>query len=146
MYKIAMIFARKYEEIFPYYNGRRALQPHQLELALEQVRSTFWDHPLTHVDYDHASFVVEKPPLGSKFDSSGGYLTPGGLYINRTMRNGVRVIKARYRQMQEIQLKQTRENMRLFKLGQVIESDSDENESENDDAPKAEAANGSSTY
>ena len=44
----------------------------------------------------YRDIVIEHPPVGSRFTTTGGYITPDGGYIPRELRMEVRRIKALY--------------------------------------------------
>jgi len=94
--------ARHYEEVFPRVGDKRYLHPHQLERLLQQLRTMFWGHRLVKVQYDHATFVQEYPPLGSKFVPNG-YLTPAGILVTNDLRSTLTQLKKHYRTEQGAQ-------------------------------------------
>ncbi|KAL8952065.1 MAG: hypothetical protein Q9183_007416 [Haloplaca sp. 2 TL-2023] len=92
--------------IFPIVKNKRRLHPHRFEMLLEKMRALLWNYRQVNVDWDAYSYVLDRPPIGSKFDGrTGGYTAPDGVAISRTMRDRVRIVKERFREIQEIQEK-----------------------------------------
>lgn len=90
--------------VFPVIEGKRRLHPHRFEHLLEQMRALLWNYRQVNVDWDAYSYVVDRPPIGSKFDArSGGYVAPDGVGISKTMRDRVKIIKQRFKEIQGIQ-------------------------------------------
>ena len=100
--QMIIAICRSNEFVFPTYNGKRHVHPHQLDRLLEQLRNMFWNHRRVVVEYDHATFVTERPPLGSMFEPDG-YYTPNGVFVPKEAREGVQRLKMRYREIQHAQ-------------------------------------------
>lgn len=64
---------------------------------LEKIRSMFWKQPRVEADYDEATFVTERPPIGSTFNPDGSYVTPEGIVISKVVRDEVTNLRALYR-------------------------------------------------
>jgi hypothetical protein len=47
------------------------------------------------VNYDFEDFIVERPPLGSTF-ALAGYIIPIGERVNKSMRDGINLLRSRY--------------------------------------------------
>ncbi|CAD0056184.1 unnamed protein product [Aureobasidium pullulans] len=90
------------EEAFPETNGQRFLHPHNFDNMLDQIRNAFWEHRLVVVNYDFKAFIQEKPPLGSTF-APAGYIIPTGERVNKSMRDGINLLRSRYAQAQQQQ-------------------------------------------
>ena len=69
---------------------------------LDQIRNAFWEHRLVVVDYDFKAFIQERPPLGSTF-APAGYIIPTGERVNKSMRDGINLLRSRYAQAQQQQ-------------------------------------------
>lgn len=92
--------------VFPVIEGKRRLHPHRFEQLLERMRMLLWNYRKVNVDWDAYSYVVDRPPMGSKFDAkTGGYTAPDGIAISRIMRERVKILKQRFKEIQEIQEK-----------------------------------------
>jgi len=90
------------EGAFPSINGQRFLHPHNFDNMLDQIRNASGEHRLVVVDYDFKAFVVERPPLGSTF-APAGYIIPTGERVNKSMREGINLLRSRYSQAQQQQ-------------------------------------------
>ena len=54
---------------------------------LERIRALLWTYRQVNVDWDAYKYVVDKPPIGSKFDAkTGGYTALDGVAISRPIR------------------------------------------------------------
>jgi hypothetical protein len=96
------IMMRHGEEAFPSVNGQRFLHPQNFDRMLDQIRKAFWNHRLVVVNYDFEDFIVERPPLGSTF-APAGYIIPTGERVNKSMRDGINLLRSRYSQAQKQQ-------------------------------------------
>lgn len=104
--RIITLIAEDAGAVFPVIEGKRRLHPHRFERLLEKIRGLMWNYRQVNVDWDAYSYVLDRPPIGSKFDAkTGGYTAPDGVAISRTMRERVKIIKQRYKEIQEIQEK-----------------------------------------
>ena len=72
-----------------------------------RMRKVLWDVPHARKSIDYHRIVQEFPPLGSRFTPQGGYSTPDGVNIDRTMRMKVMGIKNEYVKEEAEQYKQT---------------------------------------
>ncbi|KAH0182341.1 hypothetical protein KCV03_g10361, partial [Aureobasidium melanogenum] len=100
--KMFDIMMKHGEDAFPSINGQRFLHPHNFDNMLDQIRHAFRDHRLVVVEYDFKAFIVERPPLGSTF-APAGYIIPSGERVNNSMRDGIRLLRSRYKQAQQQQ-------------------------------------------
>ncbi|CAD0043000.1 unnamed protein product [Aureobasidium pullulans] len=100
--KMFNVMMKHGEEAFPEINGQRFLHPHNFDNMLDQIRKAFWEHRLVVVDYDFKAFVQERPPLGSSF-APAGYIIPTGERVNKSMRDGINLLRSRYAQAQQQQ-------------------------------------------
>jgi hypothetical protein len=62
---------------------------------LDQIRKAFWNHRLVVVNYDFKDFIVERPPLSSTF-ALVGYIIPIGERVNKSIRDGINLLRSRY--------------------------------------------------
>ena len=100
--RIFKIMVKHSEEVFPIVEGQRFLHPQNFDQMLHEIRNAFWDHRLFVVDYDFQDFIQERPPLGSIF-APQGYIIPTGERVNRSMREGINLLRSRYAQAQKQQ-------------------------------------------
>ena len=133
--------AKEYIPIaFPIHGPKRLLHPMLFDVMIDKIRTAFWNHDLAPTRYDYARFIVERPPLGSQFLKDGSYTMPDGHVITRSMRMAVLDAKRRYREAQDQYKRADREFDNAPWLKSIPEDNQD---SENDEAPDAEAAEGS---
>jgi len=71
------------------------------------------------VQYDHATFVQEYPPLGSKF-MPNGYLTPAGVLVTNDLRTALTQLKKYYEVQQRAERQRHNEQVarRLYQFRQ----------------------------
>ena len=143
LYKMNQVMKEHFSRAFPRQaDGTRLLHPHHFDVLIDRLRSMFWNHDLVDVRYDYARIIVERPPVGSQFNPDGSYVTPDNIRITRSLRMAVSSVKARYHNAQLVLAKLNEQQQRQQQLG-VIEDCNTSQESENDEAPDAEAAEGS---
>ena len=158
VYQMVQLIAKEAPTVFVKPNKERLLNPIGFDMLIDKLRAMFWNHCLVEVVYDYSKIIVERPPLGSQFHKDGTYTTPDNIRINRSMRQAVLGLKKRYRdahvallklneqqkqgQQRALEKLQQRQQ-RNEQLGVIDDCDTSE-ESENDGAPDAEAAEGSS--
>ncbi|THY39196.1 hypothetical protein D6C98_10097 [Aureobasidium pullulans] len=75
--------------------------------------------PMVNVDYDFKTFIQERPPLGSIF-APAGYIIPTGERVNRSMRDGVNLLRSRYDQAQKQQRVLYERHLHELKTGAKI--------------------------
>lgn len=145
LYQMIQLIAKEIPAIFVLDRGRRLLHPTRYDMLIDKLRSMFWNHEIVEVQYDYARIIVERPPLGSQFQPDGSYVTPDNLKINKSMRQAVLDLKARYVQAQTSLRELQRRQAQNDQLGTIPDCNTseEEEESENDEAPDAEAAEGS---
>jgi len=95
--------ARRFEEVFPMIQGKRRLHAYELDQTLVQLRNMFWGYRQAFADRETHCYVREAVPLGSTFDPNGGYITPDSVHISRQMRERVRLLAQRYKEIECIQ-------------------------------------------
>jgi hypothetical protein len=142
LYQMVQLIVKETPAIFVLDGKRRLLHPLRYDMLIDKLRSMFWNHEIVEVQYDYAKFIVERPPLGSQFHPDGTYTTPDNIKVNRSMRMAVLDVKARYVQAQTALRKLQQQQNRNNQLGTIPDCETSE-ESENDEAPDAEAAEGS---
>ena len=113
-------------------------------MLINKLRSMFWNHEIVEVQYDYSRFIVERLPLGSQFHSDGTYTTLDNIRIHRSIRIAVLDLKSRYFKAQGVLRKFQQQQAQDDQLGVINDCNTlDEDESENDEASNAEAAEGS---
>ena len=101
--KMILHLSRNYEEIFPKVAGKRRLHPTEFDRMLGQLRSMFWDYRLVDIDYETYEYVREVVPIGSNILRDSHYMTPDGMVVNPQMRERVRLLDQRYREIMTYQ-------------------------------------------
>jgi hypothetical protein len=144
LYEMTQLIGQNFPAAFPLRNNGRLLHPIFFDVLIDKLRAMFWNHDLEEVDYDYARFVVERPPLGSRFSSDGSYVTPDNLRITRETRKVVFQAKRQYQLVREARRNAELHLLREQQLGTIPDCNTSE-ESENEEAPDAEAAEGSSS-
>lgn len=68
------------------------------------LRRRYWPYPRVAREKEYAAtFVQEVPPIGSRFQEDGSYITPKGLHVTKEMRAAVQGIKEMYGLTQQVQ-------------------------------------------
>jgi hypothetical protein len=80
-------------EIFPFISGIQYVNEDKLSDMYDEIRRTVMGMPTIHAEVNYARIIQERPPLGSNFTQRGGYTTPEGIVICRTLRNKVRALQ-----------------------------------------------------
>lgn len=143
LYRMTQTIAQAIPAAFPIGSEGRQLHPTQFDMLIDKLRAMFWNHALVDVEYDYSRFVMERPPLGSQFHSTGGYVTPDGCEFPREIRiEVIQEAKRKYHLIQEKFKWISKRRKRQEQLGTIPDCDTSD-ESGNDEAPDAEAANGS---
>ena len=96
MYKIVHLIEKSFLIAFLVHNNERLLYPVFFDILIDKLRAMFWNHDIVEVEYDYAKFIVERPPLGSRFNSDRTYVIPNNLTISKNMRNAILDLKGRY--------------------------------------------------
>jgi hypothetical protein len=86
---VIQIIIRQRSEIFPYINGRQHVNENKLIDAYDDIRRILIRTPTVLGETNYSRIVTERPPIGSDFTYRGGYKTPEGIIICRTLRNKV---------------------------------------------------------
>ena len=77
-------------------DGHVRIDPDYFHQMWMEMRSMMWHEPIVPTTYDHGSFVVELPPMGSTFTDEG-YWTPQGLFVPRRLQEYTTQVKRAYR-------------------------------------------------
>jgi hypothetical protein len=59
----------------------------------DEIRTAAWRLPTERGEINYARIITERPPFGSHFTRRGGYTTPEGIVICRTLRNKVKALQ-----------------------------------------------------
>ncbi len=70
---------------------------------LGQLRSMFWKYGLVDIDYSKHGYAREVVPIGSDILDNGNYMTTDGMIVNPQMRERVRLLDQRYREIMTYQ-------------------------------------------
>jgi len=100
--KMILTIVRQNEEVFPKVQGKRRLHRNNFDALLGLMGKEFWDYRQVNIDSKH-NYVRDNPPMGSKFDGSGGYHTPDGIYISKNMRERTAILAQRFSTIHHIQ-------------------------------------------
>lgn len=92
---LGRIMLRK-DEVFPWIDGQQRVHDSAFTQMIWDVRQILRNTPLVEQSIDYHMVVQEWPPIGSDFTMRGGYGTPDGICIPRTMRQQVRELKREY--------------------------------------------------
>lgn len=139
--KIIEYLTKNSDRIFPIRGKRRFLDHNAFIKMYRDLRVMFWWHELTDAPYDHGRIIQEYPPLGSTFNSDGSYETPDGIIFTGNQRATVLQLRYEYQQIAGYQYRQRERIRREQQLGFQTAVQL----SGKDQAPRAEAAQGSST-
>ncbi len=97
--KMALYLARSYEEVFLKIAGKRHLHPMEFDKMIGQLRSMFWNYRLVDTDYSRHGYVREVIPIGSVVFNHGDYMLPDGRIVSSQIRERVRLLDQRYREI-----------------------------------------------
>ena len=87
---ILRIIIRKRLEVFPYlHDGRQYVHDKKLCDLYDDIRRAVWAMPVAPGAINYSRIVQERPPVGSHFTRRGGYTTPEGIVICRSLREKV---------------------------------------------------------
>jgi hypothetical protein len=68
------------------------------EEETDDIRRAVWGLPITPGGINYSRIVQERPPIGSRFTARGGYTTPEGVVICRTLRAKVADLHRSYQE------------------------------------------------
>ena len=119
--EIALLVARRYEEVFPKVQGKRRLNPTEFDKMITAIRTHFWDYRRVATDYDDWQYVQEVLPLGSTRLPQGGYFTPDRVNIPQKMSERVRTMQQRFSEICAIQRQYQDEEMTLKDMKNLCE-------------------------
>lgn len=84
------------QEVFPWIDGTQYIHDDKFGQVLSELRHIVINMPVVEHSVNYHSIVREWPPVGSDFSSRGGYTTPDGVTITKTMRDKVKALKLEY--------------------------------------------------
>lgn len=84
------ILIRKRLEVFPYHYGQQHVSEDKFLDMYDEMRYAVGRLPIVQGEINYARIITERPPFGSHFTARGGYSTPEGIVICRTLRNKVK--------------------------------------------------------
>jgi len=90
--------------MFPEIQGKRRLHPYEFDQTLAQIRAMFWSYRQISEASDSHTYIREAVPIGSTFNPAGGYITPDGIHVSRQMRERVKVLEQRYKEIVRMQI------------------------------------------
>jgi hypothetical protein len=93
---ILRIVIRNRLEAFPYHEGQQYVSENKFLDMYDEIRTAVWKLPVVQGEINYARIINERPPFGSHFTARGGYTTPEGIVICRTLRNKVRDLQEDY--------------------------------------------------
>jgi hypothetical protein len=96
---ILRLIIRKRLEVFPYlHDGRQYVNDEKLCDLYDDIRRAVWAMPAAPGAINYSRIVQERPPIGSRFTARGGYTTPEGIVICRTLRAKVADLHRSYQE------------------------------------------------
>lgn len=84
------------QEVFPWIDGMQYIHDDKFGQVLSELRHIVINMPVVEHSVNYHSIVREWPPVGSDFSPRGGYTTPDGVTITKTMRDKVKALKLEY--------------------------------------------------
>jgi hypothetical protein len=90
-------------EIFPRINGRQHVNENKLIDLYDDLRRAAAELPTVPGEINYGRILTERPPIGSDFTHRGGYKTPDGIIICRTLRNKVKTLQEEFTDEARIQ-------------------------------------------
>jgi len=108
---IIRIIIQKRLEVFPYHSGEQYVNEDKLCELYDQIRVAAISLPTVPGSTNYARIVQERPPIGSNFTRQGGYTTPEGIVICRTLRSKVKALQDEY--ASEVRAQQARTGVRF---------------------------------
>ncbi len=64
----------------------------------------FWSYRQIPEGSESHAYVRESVHIGSTFNPAGGYITPDGIHISKQMRERVKVLGQRYKEIERMQI------------------------------------------
>jgi hypothetical protein len=96
---ILRIIIRKRLEVFPYlHDGRQYVNDEKLCNLYDDIRRAVWAMTVAPGAINYSRIVQERPPIGSHFTRRGGYTTPEGIVICRSLREKVADLHKSYQE------------------------------------------------
>jgi hypothetical protein len=90
---ILRIIIRGRNEVFPQIAGRQHVNEDKLIDMYDDIRRAAAELPTVQGEVNYGRVLTERPPIGSSFTQRGGYATPEGVVICRTLRNKVKTLQ-----------------------------------------------------
>lgn len=84
------------QEVFPWTDGTQYIHDEKFGQVLSELRHIVINMPVVENSVNYHNIVREWPPVGSDFSPRGGYTTPEGVTITKTMRDKVKALKLEY--------------------------------------------------
>ena len=100
---ILRIIIRQGTEVFPRINGRQHVNENKLIDMYDEIRRSVASFPIVQGEINYSRILTERPPIGSDFTQRGGYKTPEGIIICRTLRNKVMALQDEFASEARIQ-------------------------------------------
>jgi hypothetical protein len=82
--------------VFLYHGGEQYVNEDKLCELYDQIRVAAISLPTVPGSTNYARIVQERPPIRSQFTRRGGYTTPEGIVICRTLRSKVKALQDEY--------------------------------------------------
>lgn len=79
------------------------MSENRLTAMYDEIRRLVMVMPPVQEELDYKRIIQERPPIGSSYTSRGGYTTPGGVVICRTLRNKLATLQEEYAEEARIQ-------------------------------------------
>jgi hypothetical protein len=86
---ILRIIIRQRVDVFPNINRQQHVNENKLIDMYDEIRRSVASFPIVQGEINYSRILTERPPIGSDFTYRGGYKTPEGIIIYRTLRNKV---------------------------------------------------------
>jgi len=82
--------------VFLYHSEEQYVNEDKLYELYDQIRVAAISLPIVPGSTNYSRIVQEQPPIGSQFTRWGGYTTPEGIVICRTLRSKVKALQDEY--------------------------------------------------
>jgi hypothetical protein len=100
---ILRIIIQGRNEIFPRVGGQQHVNENKLIDLYDDIRRAAAELPTVPGEINYGRILTERPPIGSDFTHRGGYKTPEGIIICRTLRNKVKTLQEEFTDEARIQ-------------------------------------------
>jgi hypothetical protein len=105
---VLRIIIRRRQEVFPYYNDVQHVDEDKFLNMVDEIRRAVYDVPIVQGSINYGRIVTERTPLGSRYTARGGYTTPEGIVICRSLRNKLKNLQEEYTDEARTQRARTR--------------------------------------